>query len=104
MVLLLSPFVPHVCEELWSRMGNPPGLFEQGWPEWDEAAAKSEQVEIAVQVNGKVRGRLVVDRDEDEESVRQKALALDGVQKHVAGKKIVQAVVVPNRIVSIVVK
>ncbi|MHC4591095.1 MAG: leucine--tRNA ligase [Planctomycetota bacterium] len=104
MVQLLAPFVPHICEELWVRLGNPPSVFQQGWPEYDEEAAKAEEVELPVQVNGRVRDRLVVPRDEDEEAIRQQALALENVRRHTEGKAITQVVVVPNRIVSIVVK
>jgi leucyl-tRNA synthetase len=101
-VQLLAPFVPHVTEELWSRMGNPASIFEQGWPEYDPEAARSEEVELPVQVNGKVRDRLVVARDEDEQLIRERALDLANVRRHVEGKEIAQFVVVPNRIVSIV--
>ena len=101
-VLLLSPFVPHISEELWVRMGNSPSVLEQGWPTGDEAVALTEEVEIPVQVNGKVRGRVVVPRDADEEEVRAAALALEGVQKYTSGKRIAKVIVVPNRIVTIV--
>ena len=101
-VQLLAPFVPHICEELWARMGNPASIFQQGWPDYDAEAARSEQVELPVQVNGKVRDRLVVARDEDEATVRQQALALENVRRHIEGKQVTQCVVVPNRIVSIV--
>jgi len=103
-VLLLSPFVPHVCEELWRRLGNEPSVLAVGWPAWDEQTAKAEQVELAVQVNGKVRGRLLVERDADQDAVREEALALDGVRRYVEGKQLVKAIVVPNRIVNIVVR
>jgi len=103
-VLLLSPFVPHICEELWQRMGNKPSVLRQSWPSYDAEAAKAEEVELAVQVNGKLRDRLVVERDADEEVVRQKALALENVKRHIEGKKLLKAIVVPNRIVNIVVK
>jgi leucyl-tRNA synthetase len=102
--LLLSPFVPHICEELWARMGNQPSILQQSWPEWDEEAAKAEQVEMPVQVNGKVRGRLLVESDIDEELVREQALALEGVKRYTQGKKVLKAIVVPNRIVSIIVR
>ena len=104
MVQLLAPFVPHVCEELWRRMGNAAGVFEQGWPGYDSEMARAEEIEMPVQVNGKVRDRLTVPRDESEDSVREKALALANVERHVAGREIVKFMVVPNRIVTIVVK
>lgn len=104
MVQLLAPFVPHIAEELWVRLGNPSSVFRQGWPEYDEEAARPEEVELPVQVNGKLRDHLVVPRDEDEEVIRQRALALDSVRRYSEGKTVTQVVVVPNRIVSIVVR
>ncbi|MCK4283711.1 MAG: leucine--tRNA ligase, partial [Candidatus Brocadiae bacterium] len=103
-VRLLAPFVPHISEQLWSRMGGAPSVFRQSWPEYDEESARTEEVEMPVQVNGKVRDRIVVPRDEDERTVRQRALALDNVRKYTGGKEIEQVVVVPNRIVNIVVR
>ena len=104
MVQLLAPFVPHIAEELWVRLGNPSSVFRQGWPEYDEEAARPEEVELPVQVNGKLRDHLVVPRDEDEDVIRQRALALDSVRRYSEGKTVTQVVVVPNRIVSIVVR
>ena len=103
-VLLLSPFVPHVAEELWTRMENPPSVLEQEWPEFDAGSARFEEVEIPVQVNGRVRDRLMAERDADEETLREEALALEGVQKHTEGQEIVKVIVVPNQIVNVVVK
>jgi len=103
-VKLLAPFVPHVCEELWVRMGNEPSIFRQGWPEYDEEAARAEQVEIPVQVNGKVRDRLTAMRDEDEEAIRERALALRNVARFTRGRRVEKVLVVPNRIVNIVVR
>jgi leucyl-tRNA synthetase len=102
-VQLVAPFVPHFAEELWTRLGHEPSIFEHGWPEWDEELAKAEEVEVPVQVNGRVRDRLVVERDEDEETVREMALELENVQRHVEGREIRRVIVVPNRIVNVVV-
>jgi leucyl-tRNA synthetase len=104
MVLLLSPFVPHICEELWQRLGNQPSILDQSWPEFDADAARSEEIEMPVQVNGTVRARLKVERDEDEETVREAALQLPGVQRHIQEREIQKVIVVPNRIVNIVAK
>ncbi len=104
MVQLLAPFVPHVCEELWTRLGNEPSIFQHEWPAYDAELVRAEEVELPVQVNGKVRDRLVVPRDEDEETVREKALALENVVRHTEGREIKQVLVVPNRIVNIVVQ
>ncbi len=103
MVKLLAPFVPHVCEELWTRLGNTPSVLESGWPEFDEELARAEEVEMPVQVNGKLRDRLTVERDADEETVRERALELEGVQRHTEGKEVRKVIVVPNRIVNVVV-
>ncbi len=103
-VLLLAPFVPHVAEELWARLGNEPSVFQQPWPKYDPEAAKAEEIELPVQVNGRLRDRLVVPRDEEEEKVRELALQSENVLRFVEGKEIKQFIVVPNRIVNIVVR
>ncbi len=101
-VLLLAPFVPHISEELWQRMGNEPSVFQQQWPEFDPELAKAEEVEVPVQVNGRVRERMTVERDADEEEVRTMALELENVRRHLEGLEVREVIVVPNRIVSIV--
>jgi leucyl-tRNA synthetase len=104
LVLLLNPFTPHVCEEMWARLGHEGGLVHAAWPAFDAAAAREESVELAVQVNGKVRGRVVVPQGATEEEVRARALAEPRVAEHVEGKQMVKCVVVPGRLVSVVVK
>ncbi|MFO7957208.1 MAG: leucine--tRNA ligase [Candidatus Brocadiia bacterium] len=101
-VLLLAPFVPHICEDLWQRLGHEPSVFEQEWPEFDAELAKGEEIEMPVQVNGRVRERLTVERDAEEEVVRTRAVELENVQRHLEGKEVQQVIVVPNRIVNIV--
>ena len=102
LLLLMSPFTPHLCEELWERLGHADGVVAAGWPVYDEAVAKADEVEIAVQVNGKVRGRVVVPADASEEVIRAAALAVPQVQPHLEGKTIRKVVVVPGRLVGIV--
>jgi leucyl-tRNA synthetase len=104
MVLLLNPFTPHVCEEMWARLGHAEGLVRAAWPRLDAEAAREDTVELAVQVNGKVRGRVVVPREAPEDAIRAKALAEPRVAEHVQGKQMVKFVVVPGRLVSVVVK
>jgi len=104
LVLMLSPFAPHMCEELWERLGHDTGVVAAGWPEADEAAAREEEIEIPVQVNGKVRDRVTVPVDADEEEIKAAALAPPGVQAHIAGKQVVKVIVARGRLVSIVVK
>jgi len=101
---LLAPLVPHICEELWERMGNEPSIFHAAWPTYDEVLAKADEIEMPVQVNGKVRDRLTIARDADEQTVRDAALALPKVQPHLEGMTVAKVIVVPNRIVTIVVR
>jgi leucyl-tRNA synthetase len=104
LVLLLNPFTPHVCEEMWARLGHARGLVRAPWPACDAEVAREDAVELAVQVNGKVRGRVVVARDAAEDEIREMALAEPRVAEHVQGRQMVKFVVVPGRLVSVVVK
>jgi leucyl-tRNA synthetase len=102
MLLLLGPIAPHVTEELWSQLGHRDSLFKTRWPEADPAALRRAEVTMVVQVDGKVRGRLVVDIDAPEPRVRELALADDKVQPWVGTRSVERVVVVPNRLVNIV--
>ncbi len=102
LTLLLAPFAPHMAEELWLEvLGARGSVHEQAWPAFDAAAAAADEVELAVQVNGKVRGRVVVPADADVESVQSVALA--EVASWVEGKDVKKVVVVPGKLVSVVV-
>jgi leucyl-tRNA synthetase len=102
LVLLLSPFVPHMSEELWERLGHANGVVAAGWPAYDEAVARAEEVVIPVQVNGKVRARLTVAADTPEEQLRELALGDPQVSRHLEGKNVQKVVVVNGRLVSVV--
>jgi leucyl-tRNA synthetase len=104
LVALMNPFTPHVCEEMWQRLGNQGSLVDQPWPVADPAVAAEEAVELAVQVNGKVRARIVVPREAPEDDVRRRALDEPRIKEQVTGKQVVKAVVVPGRLVSLVVR
>jgi leucyl-tRNA synthetase len=104
LVLLLAPLAPHITEELWLRLGRPYSVHTQAWPDYEEAFTVLEEVEIAVQVNGRVRGQLHIATDLPEEEVREEALSLDRVKPYLEGQEIVRVIVVPNRLVNIVVK
>jgi leucyl-tRNA synthetase len=104
LVLLMNPFTPHVCEEMWRRLGHERGLVDQAWPLADESVAREDELELAVQVNGKVRGRITVAREAGEDEVRRRALAEPKVAEHLAGREVVKLVVVPGRLVSVVVR
>jgi leucyl-tRNA synthetase len=104
LVRMLSPFAPHMAEELWEALGHKDGIVAAGWPEYDEAVAKAEQIVVPVQVNGKLRARLTVPADTSEEQLRELALADPQVQAHIAGKQVKKVVVVSGgKLVSIVV-
>jgi leucyl-tRNA synthetase len=103
LVLCLSPFAPHLAEELWERLGHPPSIADAGWPTYDPALCIDAEVEIAVQVNGKVRGRITLARDADEATARALALADEGAKPHLEGKTVKKVVYVPGRIVNVIV-
>jgi leucyl-tRNA synthetase len=104
LVTLMNPFTPHVCEEMWRRLGHQEGLVDHPWPVADAEAAREDEVELAVQVNGKVRSRVVVPAGAAEDEVKARALADPKVAEHVAGKTVHKVMVVPGRLVSVVVK
>ena len=101
-VRILAPFAPHLGEELWSRLGHPQTLAYEPWPAWDEALTVDATLELAVQVNGKVRAKIVVANDAAEEQVKR--TAQEAVAKEIQGRAIVKVVVVKGRLVNIVVK
>ncbi|HUR37186.1 MAG TPA: class I tRNA ligase family protein, partial [Terriglobales bacterium] len=104
LVLLLAPFAPYLAAELWSLMGEQGTLFKQEWPKFDAALAKQDEIEIPVQVNGKLRGKVSVPADSTEDFVRERALADEKVQAAIAGKQVLKVIVVPGKLVNVVVK
>ncbi|MDO9557151.1 MAG: leucine--tRNA ligase [Coriobacteriia bacterium] len=103
LVLLLAPYVPHMAEELWREvLGGKGSVHRVSWPTWDPATAAADEVEVAVQVNGKVRARLMVDANASEDMVREAVLALPKVIEHTEGMTIRRVVIVPGKLVSIV--
>jgi leucyl-tRNA synthetase len=101
-VELLSPFAPHLGEELWRWLGNPDTLAYAPWPEADTALLLEETITLAVQLNGKRRDEILVARKAQEETIVEAALACEGVQRHLQGKKPRKVIVVPGRLVNIV--
>jgi leucyl-tRNA synthetase len=104
LVLMLSPFTPHMAEELWEQMGHQGGIIRASWPESDPDVAKADQIVIPVQVNGKLRGRITVPADSTEEDIRAAALADTPVAAHVHGKTVKNVIVAKGKLVSIVVQ
>jgi leucyl-tRNA synthetase len=103
-VLLLSPFAPHIAEELWRRLGHEGTLAYEPWPQYDSLMLRKSAVEIVVQVNGKVRSRLEVPADTPEKELEKLALADADVLRHIGGKKVLKVIVVKNRLVNFVVQ
>jgi leucyl-tRNA synthetase len=101
---LLAPVAPHIAEELWTvHLGKPYSIHQQHWPEVDEAAAKEDSIEIPVQVNGKVRDRVVVPADAGEEAIKSAALASEQVQKYLEGREPRKVIVANKRLVNVVI-
>lgn len=104
LALLLAPPTPHIAEELWERLGNKYSVHQQRWPSYDADLARADEVEIAVQVNGKVRDRITLPLDAPEDAARAAALIAPGVKIHTEGKEIARVIYVPNRLLNLIVK
>lgn len=103
-VLMLSPYAPHLAEELWERLGGKPSVATQRWPSWDEALCAESELTIIVQVNGKLRDKLILPAGTGDDVARAKAMELDKVKEQLSGKEIVKVISVPGKLVNIVVK
>jgi len=104
LVLLLAPFAPYLAHELWEMLGEKGSLLRAPWPKYDAALAKEEEIEIPVQINGKLRSRVTVPADAMEEFVLERALADEKVQAAIKGKQLVKRIYVPGKMVNLVVK
>ncbi|MCX7807902.1 MAG: class I tRNA ligase family protein, partial [Deltaproteobacteria bacterium] len=101
--LLLHPFAPHLAEEIWERLGHQPSIQRVPWPKHDPALCEEEEIEIPIQVNGKIRGRIRISKDASQEEVLALAKAEENVRKAIEGKSILREHYVPGRIVSLVI-
>jgi leucyl-tRNA synthetase len=106
LILILSPFTPFACEEMWRRIGHEDAVLDQGWPSFDMEALEEETVEVPVQINGKVRTRLTlpIATSRDPKMMKETALAAPEVERRIAGKEIVKVIAIPEKMVSIVVR
>ncbi len=102
-VRLLNPFVPHICEDLWARLGHADSIELAGWPDWDEKALAADEITLVVQVNGKVRSKVSVPADADKAALEEAALGEANVQRFIEGKEVRKVIVVPGRLINIVV-
>jgi len=104
LVLLLAPFAPYLAYELWETLGEKTSLLRAPWPKYDPALAKEEEIEIPVQINGKLRSRIVVPSDTTEDVLRERALTDEKIHAAIAGKQVVKVIVVPSKLVNIVIR
>ena len=103
-LLLLSPFAPHLSEELWQALGHERTLAYEPWPACDEAWLREETIEVPVQINGKLRGRVQVPADADRNALEAAARSEPRIAELLAGKTVVKTIVVPGRMVNYVVR
>jgi len=101
---ILSPFAPHITQELWHQLGNESLIQDESWPKFDESLSKDSIHKIAVQVNGKVRETIEIEEGTEEEDVSKKALASELIKKWLEGKEPKKIIYVKNRILNIVVE
>jgi leucyl-tRNA synthetase len=104
LIYLLAPFTPHLAEELWRQTGHSDSIIEQRLPDYDPAAIQFDQVEIPVQVNGKLRSKLVTARNLPEDEIRKLALADAKIQEYTKGQNVMKVIYIPNRLVNVVVR
>ncbi len=100
----LSPIAPHICHYLWQELGNTKAIINEPWPITDESALVQDEIQIIVQVNGKLRAKLMLDATLDKTAIETQALAHENITKFTEGKDIVKVIIVPNKLVNIVVK
>ena len=101
-VLILSPYAPHIAEELWQRLGHSETLAEEAWPTWNPEALIDDEIKIAVQVMGKLRGTIEVSKDASKEEVLTAAKAHENVARYLEGKQLIKEIFVPGRLVNFV--
>jgi leucyl-tRNA synthetase len=101
-VLLLSPYAPHLAEELWEKLGNPPSIARVPWPTWIEELTAEELVEVVFQVNGKIRAKESLPPGTADAELKERALSHERIREILAGKEVRKVIVVPNKLVNIV--
>ena len=104
MALMLAPLTPHIAEELWEMLGNAGGISKAKWPHYREDLTREEQIEIIIQINGRVRGKMIIEENLSEDETRERALADPRIAPLIAGKQIVKVIVVPTKLVNVVLR
>ncbi len=103
-ILMLAPIVPHVCQELWQALGHDTPVIDAAWPAHDPDALVRDSIEMVVQVNGKLRGKIEIPTGTDKAGIEAQALGNENAQRFIGGKNVVKVIVVPNKLVNIVVR
>jgi leucyl-tRNA synthetase len=101
---MLAPFAPHIAEELWESFGHSESLSRSQWPEFSAELAREEEIEVAVQVNGKLRSRIFASAGASDTELREAALADEKVKAAIEGRDIAKVIVIPRKLVNVVVK
>jgi leucyl-tRNA synthetase len=104
LVLMLGPFAPHLAAELWERIGRKDWILRHAWPKFDEALAHEEEIEVPVQINGKLRGLIRVPVDASREALEAAARGDEKIRTALAGKTVVKVIVVPGKLINFVVR
>jgi len=102
-ILLLSPFAPHIAEELWKEIGNQKSIFSETWPEWDESITREDEIELVIQINGKVRSKVMIQAGLDDEVIKEKAFSEPKIQELIKDKTPIKVIVVKGKLVNLVV-
>jgi len=103
-VVMLSPIVPHITQELWTMMGKTESLFSTQWPKHDENALVVSEVEVVVQINGKIRDKMMISAELDPKGMQEAALSSDKIKAMIDGKQVAKVIAVPKKLINIVVK
>ncbi|MEG0662932.1 MAG: class I tRNA ligase family protein, partial [Anaerovoracaceae bacterium] len=104
LIIVLAPFTPHICEEMWQYIGKEGSVHEMHWPKYDESALVKDTIEIVVQINGKVKEKLTVANGLSKEELETVAMGEENIQALVSDKNVVKIIAVPNKLINIVVK
>ncbi len=104
LIIVLSPFTPHICEEMWQSMGNNLSLYSVSWPKYDETALQKDKIEIVIQINGKVKEKLTIDNNLKKEELEIIATENDKIKNLTVGKEVIKVITVPNKLINIVIK
>ena len=103
-VKILSPFAPHISEELWERLGNSNSIFSNNWPEYDESKLVKNEITVAIQVNGKLRGQINVSSNLSKDDIIINSKEHENVQSYIKNKEVIKEIYVPGKLVNFVVK